>query len=150
MTEPDRGRQVNRQNDRGQAQQPRNDVSRTPVHVGATTGQEAPVYPRNDANPRRPRPMCTHCQRPGHTEDKCWIKYPDSKPANLGDRRAGRSDNSSGRRNSWPNRGGGGQRNNNPPAQQGTPATSANAVPMPNQQRPPPNQFIPARPPHFR
>jgi hypothetical protein len=24
---------------------------------------------------------CTHCKRKGHSEDRCWVKYPDLKPA---------------------------------------------------------------------
>jgi len=27
------------------------------------------------------KPKCSHCQRKGHKEEKCWIKHPELKPA---------------------------------------------------------------------
>jgi hypothetical protein len=38
----------------------------------------------NGRNGRR-RPYCNHCKRHGHTEQKCWTKFPHLKPKNRND-----------------------------------------------------------------
>lgn len=30
--------------------------------------------------PSHQRPRCTYCQRPGHWEETCWVKYPEKRP----------------------------------------------------------------------
>ncbi len=34
-----------------------------------------------DASVKKIRPKCSHCSRPGHTENDCWKKHPHKAPS---------------------------------------------------------------------
>ena len=38
---------------------------------------KTPTKPPNDPGTPKPPVVCTHCGKPNHTEDKCWIKHPE-------------------------------------------------------------------------
>ena len=39
------------------------------------------IHPEKPAgNPQKERRKCSHCNKPGHLEDKCWKKHPELKP----------------------------------------------------------------------
>ena len=61
------------------------DPKRSPTPFNKRTAFEAPLQVAEvvgDFKKSRKvdsRPLCTHCSRPGHSIDICWMKYPDKK-----------------------------------------------------------------------
>lgn len=58
-----------------------------PSHGNSEEKAAAAVEGRNKTKnmKKKPRPSygrsCNHCRKPGHTEDKCWLKHPHLKPS---------------------------------------------------------------------
>ncbi|GAV80883.1 hypothetical protein CFOL_v3_24342, partial [Cephalotus follicularis] len=55
-----------------------------PTTEGSTLAVRCPPYATNDNQPRKGRPWCDHCRKPGHTKDTCLKihgKPADRKPS---------------------------------------------------------------------
>ncbi|RVW69271.1 hypothetical protein CK203_061361 [Vitis vinifera] len=51
-----------------------------PITECSALAARGPPNPSNNNQPRKIRPWCDHCQKPGHTKDTCWKIH--GKPAN--------------------------------------------------------------------
>jgi hypothetical protein len=60
---------------------PTNNSNKRPAHDAFLQNTEVGEGSRHKGRRIDNRPLCSHCNKPGHIADNCWVKFPDKKKA---------------------------------------------------------------------